>query len=131
LSRKIARESAMKLLFEISYKADELDSVLALYIEENEINAKEMEYIVETVKGTVNNIENIDKIIEGYSKGWKINRLPRADLIILRLAIYELKHTNTPHGVVINEAVELAKKYGTDRSSAFINGILASVAKET
>lgn len=130
MSRKDARESAMKLLFEINYKLNEIDDVLNTYFEENNVNNKDKDYIENVVRGTVDHINEIDGVIECYSKGWKLNRLAKTDLAILRLASYELKNTDTPEGVVINEAVELAKKYGTQKSSAFINGVLASIVKE-
>ncbi|KPU44912.1 hypothetical protein OXPF_13900 [Oxobacter pfennigii] len=130
MSRKEARESAMKLLFEINYKSEEIQEVLADYFKENNTNAAEMEYISSIVSGTMNNIKDIDKIIEVHSKGWKINRLAKIDLSVLRLAIYEITKTDTPYSVVINEAVEIAKKYGTEKSGSFINGILASIIKE-
>jgi len=130
LSRKYARECAMKLLFEINYKQDETEDILNTFFQENKLNEKDSQYIKDIVKGTVTNIESIDQIISTHSRGWKLNRLAKIDLTLLRLAIYELKFTDTPESVVINEAVELAKIYGTDKSGAFINGVLASIVKE-
>lgn len=73
----------------------------------------------------------IDAMIEAISDGWRINRMGKVDLTIMRLAVYEMKFdSDIPVGVAINEAVELAKKFGQDNSAAFINGILASIAKE-
>lgn len=130
MSRKEARESAMKLLFEINYKLDETDEVLNTYFEENKLNDNDKQFINEVVNGAITNLERIDKVIETYSKGWKLNRLAKVDLTVLRLAVFELKYTDTPESVVINEAVEISKKYGTEKSGPFINGILASVVKE-
>ena len=130
MSRKASREAAMKLLFELDYEINNADDILNNFLEENKLDSGDCEYITAAIKGTVNNLDSIDSIIENYSKGWKISRLVRIDLAILRLATYELKYSDVPEGVVINEAVELAKKYGTDKSSSFINGILASITKE-
>lgn len=128
MSRRSSRESAMKLLFEISYRLEETQEILNDYFEENSPEPKDKEYINDLVTGSVNNIKDIDSLIEKYSKGWKINRIAKVDLAILRLGAYEILYSDTPENVVINEAVELAKKYSTDKSGAFINGILASIA---
>lgn len=130
MGRKASRENAMKLLFEINYKMDEANDILNSFMEQNELNGDDKEYIEAAVRGTIENIENIDNTIEKYSKGWKINRLAKVDLTVLRLSIYELKYTDTPESIVINEAVELAKKFGTEKSGAFVNGVLSSVTKE-
>lgn len=130
MSRRSSRESAMKLIFEICYKIEEADDILESYFGGNKLDQNDKDYINHIVKGTLNNINEIDRLVERYSKGWKISRIARVDLAILRLAICEIKYSDTPQSVVINEAVELAKKYGSDKSGAFINGILASVAKE-
>lgn len=130
MSRKASREAVMKLLFELDYEINGADDILNNFLEENKLDSGDSEYISNVIKGTINNLHNIDSIIEKYSKGWKISRLVRIDLAILRLATYELKYSDVPESVVINEAVELAKKYGTDKSSSFINGILASITKE-
>jgi N utilization substance protein B len=118
----------MKLLFEISYRLEETEEILNDYFEENSPEPKDKEYINDLVTGSVNNIKDIDSLIEKYSKGWKINRIAKVDLALLRLGAYEILYSDTPENVVINEAVELAKKYSTDKSGAFINGILASIA---
>lgn len=130
MSRRFSRESAMKLLFEISYKVEDKEDILNSFMEENNPDSNDREYINRVVNGSLDNLTSIDSLIEKYSKGWKINRLAKVDLAILRLAIYEIKHTDTPQNIIINEAIELAKKYSTDKSGAFINGVLASVVKE-
>jgi N utilization substance protein B len=130
MSRKLARESAMKLLFELNYKMDEYEEVLDTFFEENELTPNDKEYISSIVCGTINKINDIDKTIGSFSKGWKIGRLAKVDLAVIRLAVYEIRYTDTPVGVVINEAVELPKKYGSEKSGTFINGILASISKE-
>jgi len=80
--------------------------------------------------GVQENIEQIDTEINAHSTGWRITRMPAVDRTILRIAVYELMYTNTPVGVVVSEAVELAKTYSTAKSGSFVNGVLASVAAD-
>jgi N utilization substance protein B len=72
----------------------------------------------------------LDKEIAAAATGWRLERMPAVDRAVLRLALYELRHTDTPVGVVISEAVELAKQYSTSRSGAFVNGVLAALVEE-
>ena len=103
------------------------EETLAIY-EENV--AKVGKYAKELFEGVDSKIEELDEVINTYSKGWKTNRLPKVNLAILRLAIYEIKYVDdVPASVAINEAVELAKKYSGEGDYSFINGILGSVAK--
>ena len=133
MDRSSIRELAFKLIYSIEIqKTDEIEEAIKLYIEANEIsstNAKN--YIEDAVIGIQKNISEIDKEIEKNLKAeWKLERISKIDLSILRLAIYEIKYKEVPFKVAINEAVELAKKYGEDTSKKFVNGILASVVKE-
>ncbi|HBM80162.1 MAG: transcription antitermination factor NusB [Clostridiales bacterium] len=130
MSRRSAREAAMKLIFQINYNPGEYEDILKGFDSGKNIDANDIRYINDTVKGTVSNIESIDSEIEKYSRGWKKNRIAKVDLAILRLAIYELKFTDMPYEIAINEAVEIAKKYSTDKSGSFINGVLSAVLKD-
>ena len=130
MSRTAAREYAMKLLFEINCRMDEAGSILDDFLERKKFDENDREYIENTVSGTLGSIGEIDSTIEKYSKGWKINRLAKVDLAILRLAAFELIEDVTPRSVVINEAVELAKKYGSEKSGSFVNGVLSGIVKE-
>ena len=95
----------------------------------NNIEAKK--YVNDVVLGIEKNKDEILKEIEkNLKEEWKLNRISKIDLSILKLAIYEIKYTEIPFKVAINEAVELAKKYGEDKSKNFVNGILASVEKD-
>ena len=97
----------------------------------SEIREQAIEYIKDAVFGIEENKEEIIKKIEkNLKEDWKIERISKIDLVILKLAIYEIKYKELPYKVVINEAVELAKKYGEDNSKNFVNGILASIVKE-
>ncbi len=133
MNRSAIREQAFKLIYSLEIqKKENVEELIELYIESNNIvdkNAKK--YINEVVIGIENNKEEIKKQIEKNLKAeWKIERISKIDLAILKLAIYEIKYTETPFKVAINEAVELAKKYGEDTSKKFVNGILASIVKE-
>lgn len=130
MSRKGARESAMKLIFEIGWRMDEKDEILDNFLRENNLDQNDRDYIKSIVNGAASCLSSIDSMIEKYTKGWKVERLAKVDLAVLRLAIYEIYHTDTPESVVINEAVELAKKYGTDKSGPFVNGVLSSISRE-
>lgn len=133
MNRSAIREQAFKLIYSLDIQRNEnLEEQIELYIENNMITEKRAkEYIRESVKGVEENKEAILKIIEKNLKSdWKIDRISKIDIAILKLAIYELEYTEIPFKVVINEAVEIAKKYGEDTSKNFINGILASIVKE-
>lgn len=133
MNRTAIREQTFKLIYSLEIqKQEKLEEVIQLYEESNEITDKNAkEYIANTMLGIQKNKEVIVEQIESNLKSdWKLERISKIDLAILKLAIYELKYTEIPFKVVINEAVELAKKYGEDSSKNFINGILASVVKE-
>lgn len=133
MNRTTMREMAFKLVYSLEIqKESDLEEQIQTYIENNDItNEQAIEYIQSTVKGIVENKEDIENAIKANLKSnWKIERVSRVDLSILKLAVYEIKYTDLPFKVVINEAVELAKKYGVDTSSKFVNGMLASIVKD-
>ena len=134
MNRTLMRENAFRLLYSLEVpKNKELNTTeqIDLYIESNEITNKEaIEYIKDAITGIEKNKEAIIKLIEENLKSnWKIERISKIDLSLLELAIYEIKYKEVPYKVAINEAVELAKKYGEDSSKTFVNGILASIVK--
>ena len=133
MKRSAAREDAFKLLYSLEIQKENLDEQLEMYFENEEIAAQEIkDYISDVVKGIENNIFDIqNKISENFKKDWKIERISKINLVLLKLAIYEILYTETPYKVAINEAIELAKKYGDDNSPNFVNGILASIVKES
>ena len=127
------REQAFKIMYSLEIQKNEnLEEQLGLYIESNEIKDESaIEYIKDAVLGIEENKKEILANIEkNLKKDWKIERISKIDLVILKLAIYEITYKEIPYKVVINEAVELAKKYGEDNSKNFVNGILASIVKE-
>ena len=133
MSRTEIRELAFKLLYSLEIQKNaELNEQTELYIQENEIeNKNTIEYIKDIILGISKNQKEIEDIIKScLDSKWTIERISKINLSILKLAIYEIKYKQIPFKVEINEAVELAKKYGEETSSKFINGALAKVVKE-
>lgn len=133
MNRSEMRENAFKLIYSLEIqKVENVQEQINLYFESNNITDEEAKkYITNAVNGIEEHQEEILKNIEtNLKEEWKLSRISKMDLTILKLAIYEIKFTDVPYKVSINEAVELAKKYGEDKSKNFVNGILASVVKE-
>ena len=133
MNRSEISEEAFKLIYSLEIqKKEPIEEQIELYIQSNSIDdRKAIEYIEDAVNGIEKNKEVItEKIEKNLKQDWKIDRISKVDLAILKLAIYEIKYKDIPFKVVINEAVELAKKYGEDNSKNFVNGILASIVKE-
>ncbi len=133
MDRSARREVAFKLLYSLAIQKQVEQDAVELFIENNEIEEKEaMEYIQDIAKGVLQNQQTIDqKISDNLKEAWKIERISKIDLALLRLAIYEIEYKQIPFKVVINEVVELAKRYGEEQSSSFINGVLANIVKES
>lgn len=130
MGRKYARESAMKLLYQMEINSDFSEKALEIFFENFKFNEGETSYIKETVTTISNNLETIDEHIQNHIEGWDINRLATIDLSILRIAVYELLYRkDIPIQVSINEAIEIAKKFSTEESSRFINGILGGFVR--
>lgn len=133
MRRTEIRELAFKLIYSLEIqKIDNLDEQIELYLESNEVTDKKaIEYIKDCIVGIEKNKEDINKTIQdSLTEEWKIERISKINLSLLKLAIYEIKYKNIPYKVEINEVVELAKTYGEETSSKFINGALAKVVKE-
>jgi len=129
MGRRAAREEAVKLLYQLEIQKEDRDKQIEYTLNESMFSERDKEYISDVARGVFENVEYIDGMIEKYSKGWKLNRISKIDLSILRLSIYEMKFRNDiPYSVSINEAIELAKKYSTEESGAFINGILGRIS---
>ena len=131
MTRSKIRENVFKMLFRAEFHdADDMKEQLDLFDEELE-NPSESElfYINSKSKGILEHIDETDALINEKSTGWKTSRMAKVDLSIIRIAVYEIKfEDDIPFKVSVNEAVELAKKYGADESPAFVNGILAKFA---
>lgn len=131
MTRRGLREQVFMMLFRVEFhEPEELSEQMTLFDEALEqCSEKEAVYINDKVKDIIARIEDIDAAINKVAEGWKTKRMGKVDLTIIRLAVYEMKYEeDIPVRVAINEAVELAKKYGTDDSPAFINGVLAKLA---
>lgn len=130
MTRREEREQAFILLFEKSFN-DETDlSELYELALENEI-VSESEFVKKLAFSVWENLDSVDAVIEKYAKGWKINRISKVALAVLRMAIGEMLYfDDIPVGVSINEAVELCKKYAAKDDASFVNGLLGSVSKE-
>ena len=130
MGRRASREIAMKLLYQLEIQKDDREEQIQRVLEENSITDKDKKYVVEVVDGVQKNLAHIDKAIEIHSKGWKIGRISKIDLSIMRLSIYEICfRDDIPYNVSVNEAVELAKKYSSEDAGSFVNGILSKVSK--
>ncbi len=131
MTRRELREQVFLMLFRVEFhNAEELKEQMKLYTEQlEECSEKDSTYIVNKFKNIVEKLEEIDTAIGEVSKGWKVSRMAKVDLALIRLAVYEMKYEeDIPVKVAINEAIELAKQYGTDDSPAFVNGVLAKLA---
>lgn len=128
MARRLAREAAMSLLYQrIFSERYDIDELKGMVDNELELDERDISYIEDIIEGCNRNMEKIDNIIRRNSKGWKFERISKVDLSILRLALYEIMYRDDiPESVSINEAVELAKKYGGEKTGSFINGILGS-----
>jgi len=128
MNRRQAREEAFILIFEKHFNSADVEEILLLAKEVRDLEPDE--YINTVFKGVYDNLELIDGIISENAIGWKIGRISKTSLCILRLAIFEIKFLeDIPVSVSINEAVELAKKYATKEDASFVNGILSTVEK--
>lgn len=132
MNRTETRELTFKLLYSNEVQKDIGEEEIEIFSKEFEVKSEnQKKYIKDTFYGISENIEEILELIEkNLKEKWSISRISKIDLAILKLAIYELLKSDIPYKVVINEAVELAKKYGDDSSKSFINGVLASVVKD-
>ena len=129
--RRQLRENVFKMLFRVEFHDEkEMPEQLILFEDEVEpISEDEKIYMTNKYKDIYAHIEELDAAINEVSKGWKTTRMGKVDLTLIRLAVYEIRfEEEIPVKVSINEAIELAKKYGTDDSPAFVNGILAKFA---
>ncbi len=126
------REYAFMLIYEQEIQKDYNEESIELFIENNDIDDKDARrYIRKTVNGVKANEAKLEEIIGTKLKQeWKLNRISKINLALLKLSIYEMLYAEVPYKIAINEIIELAKKYGEDNSAAFINGVLANVVKE-
>jgi len=134
MSRKSARESTMKLIYQMDINHMEPEELIETFFDSTEENFSDQDksYIRECINGIVENKERIDNAIESHLKSsWKLSRIAKVELAILRLAVYEMLYRDdVPDKAAVNEAIELAKLYCGEESGTFINGVLGSLIKE-
>ncbi len=129
MTRKQAREEAFILIFEKVFNDCSIEEILEVATEVRDLEPDD--YIDRVFNGVYDNLEDIDGVISENAVGWKIGRISKTALAILRLAIFEIKFMeDIPPSVSINEAVELCKKYATTEDASFVNGILSTVVKK-
>lgn len=128
MGRRELREHIFKLLFRVEFneKEDMAEQEKLFCDDENIEDEQDEQYILKKYEDIASRLSTIDEMINKEAKGWDTSRMGKVDLTLIRLAIYEIKYDDEiPTGVAINEAVELAKKFGQDNSSGFVNGVLA------
>ena len=133
MKRTELREHIFKMIFGLEFNEEtEMPEQMRLYFDQLEdAREEDLEYIQTKAEKIAGKTEEIDALINAHTKGWKTSRMNKVDLTILRLAVYEMKwDDDIPDGVAINEAVELAKRFGGESSSSFVNGILGKLAKQ-
>lgn len=129
MSRREARELAFKFLYQVEFRPQHIDDQKSLFLEIHAFDSAEEEYFNHVVDGVVNGKPEVDALIAPLLKGWKIDRLPRVDITILRIAVFEMRYLEeVPASVAISEAVILAKRYGSEDSKSYINAVLGKLA---
>ena len=128
--RRVARESVFQLIFEYTFYGTKNEGTLGLMLLGANLTDDDRQYIADAYNGVVSQFDELKDIVAGSLEGYSIDRVYRPDLVALIIATYELKRGEEPDAVVINEAVTLAKKFGSDKSGKFVNGVLAKILKK-
>lgn len=129
MSRKVAREIACSLVFEYLFNKKENELTKQELFDENKLIKADEEFASFLADGVIANFDQLESIIKSNIKDFSFSQLVKMDEAILLVAIFELKHTDLDRAVIINEALNIAKKYSTDKSASFINGVLASIIR--
>jgi N utilization substance protein B len=134
-SRHRSRQRALQILFQLDLRAQPVEDALAgyygsLFSEESEVPLAPDEFMEQLVRGTAGKRQAIDERVSQHSEHWRLQRMPAVDRNILRLAVYEMTDIGTPPAVVINEALELARRFSGEESVPFINGVLDAIRRE-
>jgi N utilization substance protein B len=129
-ARRKARELALQMLFQHDMSGNEPDMILTTFDDLQKSKPNTREFATKIFRGTVNHLTEIDDMIQAQAENWRLSRMAVVDRNIIRMSVYEFLHeTDTPKLVIIDEAIEIAKKFGTQKSSQFINGILDGILK--
>jgi transcription antitermination protein NusB len=128
--RRVARECAVQMLYQRDIGKHDCRYILNSFWEMNEHSPQVREFATRLFEGSVARLKEIDELIQSHAENWRLSRMAAVDRNILRLAVYELlSEDKTPSTVVINEALEVARKFSTHESAQFVNGILDSIRK--
>jgi N utilization substance protein B len=131
-ARSTAREAALQILFAIDASGNDVDQAIHDFWRETPSDPEGRAYANELVQGAMSVMSDLDARIAKASAHWRVERMTRVDRNVLRLGVYELLHRlDVPRAVALDEAVELAKRFGTEESGAFVNGVLDQVADES
>lgn len=129
-ARRKARELALQMLFQHDMSANQPDQIIATFEDLQKSKPNTREFATKIFHGTVAHMTEIDEMIQNQAENWRLSRMAAVDRNIIRMSVYEFLHEDdTPKLVIIDEAIEIAKKYGTQKSSQFINGILDGILK--
>ena len=129
--RRKSREHSLKILYRRDITREDIDKIIKSYWKENNINSGMTDFSEQLAKGTANNLEKIDNYIKKVSEHWPLERMGIIDRNIPRMGVHELLFMkDIPPKVTIDEAIEIAKKFGTDDSANFVNGLLDKIKKE-
>ena len=129
-ARRKARELAVQMLYQLDLSGNAPDMIIDTFEDLQKSKPNTREFAVKIFQGTVDHMQEIDDMIQAQADNWRLTRMAVVDRNIIRMSIYEFMHeTDTPKLVIIDEAIEIAKKFGTQKSSQFINGILDGILK--
>lgn len=128
-ARHSGREAALQMLFQVEASGVTADQAIALFWRTFEGDAEGRDYANEVVRGVASDVPSLDDLITKASTNWRLERMARVDRNLLRMGTWELRdQREIPRAVILDEAVELAKAYGTEESSSFVNGVLDKIA---
>lgn len=131
-SRTMARKFVLQILYQLEITKESTDRVLRKFWDMTEFDPDTREFADKLVYGVVEHLQNLDQAIEKFSKNWELHRMQIIDLCIMRIGAYELLYqSDIPYAVSINEAIELAKEFSTEKSAKFINGVLDGLKEYT
>lgn len=130
MSRKTARENAYKLIFEYLFNGEKDSLSYKALMSNPKVSKEDVDFTASLYGGAIDNLEVISQKIKEHAQGFSYDRIYKPDLAALILAIYEMTYTDTPKTVAITEALDIVKAYSTDKSSSYVNGILASVYRD-
>lgn len=131
MSRREARTAAFEFLYQIGFRSESREDQKKMYLDLHPMEEEDLPYFNEITDGVADHQDELDGVYSKYLKDWKQSRLPRVDVVLLRIAVYEMLHVeDVPTSVSINEAVVLAKRYSSEESKGYINAVLGKVGQE-